>query len=189
MNRRTSLKYLFVASLLGAASATVYKLTGLGTDLTLTQSKKDIIAELAELIIPKTDTPGAKDAKVDLFIIDMILTGSDRKTQYNFINGLDELDNYALNYYQHKFLSCDTAAKLNIMKYFEKSAGYSSVLFTKISNRLFGKSFFTILKELTVEGYCTSQAGAVQGLDYDYIPGAYIACLPLKPNQKSWATK
>jgi hypothetical protein len=61
-------------------------------------------------------------------------------------------------------------------------------MLNKINKKLFGESFFFKLKELTIEGYCLSQPGATIGLAYDYIPGKYEGCTPLKPNQKSWAT-
>ncbi|HLX67414.1 MAG TPA: gluconate 2-dehydrogenase subunit 3 family protein, partial [Puia sp.] len=52
-----------------------------------------------------------------------------------------------------------------------------------------GRSFFTTLKKYTVEGYCTSQAGATRGLSYLYVPGSFHSCIPLQPGQRSWATR
>ncbi|MGY0037942.1 gluconate 2-dehydrogenase subunit 3 family protein [Pedobacter sp. NJ-S-72] len=55
--------------------------------------------------------------------------------------------------------------------------------------KFLGIPFFIILKQLTVEGYCTSQTGATKGLAYDYIPRTFASCIPLTKNQRSWATK
>ncbi|KEQ28841.1 gluconate 2-dehydrogenase subunit 3 family protein [Pedobacter antarcticus] len=190
MNRRTSLKYLLGAGLSGSAIVAVYKFTGWESpDIEYLAGKQPTIAELAEMIIPRTDTPGAKDARVDQFIIRMITEGSDKKTQRNFIKGLKQLEQYALNYYENEFINCSYKSRYQILSYYEKSSGYSSAILNKISNRLLGKPFFIKLKELTVEGYCTSEVGAMQGLAFDYVPGDYLACTPLQLNQKSWATK
>lgn len=190
MNRRTSLKYLFGAGLAGSAIGAIYKFSVWETpDMEYLSGKQATVAELAELIIPRTDTPGAKDAGVDEFIIRMITEGSDKKTQRNFIEGLKGLEQYALNYYEYEFLNCNYKTRCQILRYYETSSGFSSTILNKINNKIFGKPFFTKLKELTVEGYCTSEIGAMQGLAFDYVPGAYFACTPLQINQKSWATK
>ncbi|MGM9511714.1 gluconate 2-dehydrogenase subunit 3 family protein [Larkinella sp. GY13] len=49
------------------------------------------------------------------------------------------------------------------------------------------KSFFTILRELTIVGYFTSETGASQALDYVAIPGRFVGDIPLKPGQRAWA--
>ncbi|RZK63583.1 MAG: gluconate 2-dehydrogenase subunit 3 family protein, partial [Pedobacter sp.] len=51
-------------------------------------TKKVLIAELAETIIPKTDTPGANDANVHLFILHAITNCTNPRNQRNFLNGL-----------------------------------------------------------------------------------------------------
>jgi len=158
-------------------------------NLSLLHKKKSLIAEVAEAIIPRTDTPGAKDVGVEEFIINMIKFCSDRKTQNNFITGLLDLENYTINEYGSSFLSCDSSGRSAILTYFESKAYYQINIFNKVRNRLMGKPFIIKFKELTVEGYCTSELGATRGLAYDYIPVAYDACIPLEPNQRSWATK
>lgn len=47
--------------------------------------------------------------------------------------------------------------------------------------------FFNLLKELTLFGYFTSEAGSTKALDYVPIPGRYDACIDLKPDQKAYA--
>lgn len=158
-------------------------------NLSLLRQKKSLIAEIAELIIPRTDTPGAKDAKVEDFIIDMIEFCSDQKTQNNFISGLQELETRSVSEYDKPFISCNPSEKLAVLVYFEKNSLYQVNILNKIRNKLIGKPFIIKFKELTVEGYCTSYQGATKGLAYDYIPVTYEACIPLQPNQHSWATK
>ncbi len=178
-------------SLIGISSIPVFKWIGLNqkVDLKALMSHKNLIAELAETIIPKTDIPGAKDARVHEFIINVMLNCVGNKEQNKFLNGLRDLEDYTLDTYGKSFFECDSKERNNILEYFEHKDSYSYPLLNKITNKFLGQPFFTKLKNLTVEGYCLSQVGATQGLVYDYVPVNYEACIPLKPNQRSWATK
>ena len=158
-------------------------------DLALLHRKKMLIAEIAELIIPKTDTPGAKDAKVEDFIIGIIEFCSDRKTQNNFISGLQSLESLSEDKYGKSFLNCPTSERLALLTSLENNAFYQVNILNKIRNKLIGKPFIIRFKELAAEGYCTSYAGATKGLSYDYLPITYEACINLESNQRSWATK
>lgn len=191
MNRRTSLKGLFLFASVGISSFSLYKwFSGQKIpDLSLIHEKKELIAELAELIIPRTDTPGAKDAKVEVFIINIVKFCSDTRTQNNFVNGINDLENYVQERYGKHFLNCSKIEQMATLSHFEKKSVYDYTILNKINNRFLGTPFFSELKSMTVEGYCTSMIGATQGLAYDYIPGNHVGCIPLTKNQKSWATK
>ncbi|MBB6498101.1 gluconate 2-dehydrogenase subunit 3 family protein [Pedobacter cryoconitis] len=191
MDRRTTIKGLIVFVSLGISSFSFYKWTAFNAvaDIRELPQKRALLAELAEVIIPRTDTPGAKDAKVEEFIIKMIASCTDPKTQHNFLNGLSDLETYTLKHYNQEFKSCSASEKIAILTYFEEKSLYKVNLLNKINYKIFGLPFFVKLKLLTVEGYCTSQIGATQGLAYDYIPHTFSACIPLTKNQKSWATK
>ncbi|WP_165503583.1 gluconate 2-dehydrogenase subunit 3 family protein [Pedobacter hiemivivus] len=191
MNRRTSIKSILGLSFIGASSFSVYKWINchhtIDPDSFL--SRKELIAELAETIIPSTDTPGAKEAKVENYIINILLNCTASVEQNLFLNGLTELESYTERQFQRTFFNCSVNDRNKILEYFEQRGVYKYTLFNKVSNRLLGKSFFSQLKSLTIDGYCLSQLGATRGLAYDYIPGNYAACISLTPNQKSWATK
>ena len=47
--------------------------------------------------------------------------------------------------------------------------------------------FFTMLKDLTLTGYFTSEIGCTQALEYVAVPGRYDGCITIKPGQKAWA--
>lgn len=150
-------------------------------------SYKELIAELAETIIPTTDTPGAKEAKVENFIIKMILENEDFRTQNSFLLGLRNLQSYSKKRYGKIFQNCSLDDKISILNHYENKTFKNQVL-KKIEMRVLGVPFFYKLKSLTVVGFCTSEVGATQALAYDYIPVHYQACIPLLKGQKSWAT-
>jgi hypothetical protein len=147
-----------------------------------------LISELVDEIIPPTETPGAKEAKVQDYIIDFMESCSSKKDYDNFLNGLIDLQANCFNTYGHSFENCLVDQKKEVLDDLDNSLKYSSLL-SKIRDRLFGRSFFNILKTLTIEGYCTSSIGATELLAYQPIPGRYIAITKLGINQKAWATR
>lgn len=191
MDRRKAIRIL----LLGSASIT--SVTGIKylyhqyskPDISFLSSKMDLLAELAETIIPTTDTPGAKSAGVNKYILKMIKDCTEPSSQTNFINGIKEIEEYCLDNYRKSFINCSTSQKQESLAFFEKSGSLFNGIAGKIEKKLLGKSFFSILKEYTVIGYCTSRPGATEALNYDYIPGQYLSSYPVKTNQKSWATR
>jgi hypothetical protein len=158
-------------------------------DLDYLSQKKELLADLAETIIPATDSPGAREAGVQDYIIIMLRDCTDVKTQNKFIDGLKELEHYCLSQYKRRFQDCSAEEKNSVLDYFEKKSRAYTGIVGKVQNYLLGRNFFATLKQYTSEGYCTSELGATKGLAYIAVPGSYNGCIPLKANQKSWATK
>ncbi|MBB5436375.1 hypothetical protein HDC92_000039 [Pedobacter sp. AK017] len=190
MNRRTSIGIIgFGFATVSAISIFKFFRPPRPADLEMLGTNKSLIAELAETIIPRTDTPGSKDAKVEEFIISFITECTGEQNQNLFMNGLLDLKDYTLDTYKSSFESCTQDQKIKILGHFEQQAESRFEIVNKIRNKFLGRPFFVQLKELTVIGYCTSYLGATEGLAYDYIPSSYQPCIKLLPNQKSWATK
>lgn len=147
-----------------------------------------LIDELTEAIIPAGDTPGAKEAKVGVFVTLMIKDCTGRRAQNNFIEGLDDLVFYCVNRYGRSFGLCDSEEKEAVLLHFERKATFNNRYISKAREYLLGQSFFTTLKKYTVLGYCTSNPGATKALRYDHIPGQYQGCIALN-NKPAWATQ
>jgi len=190
MNRRKAVITISFASAGAVALVGGYKWFDIAKapDLTYLQNHRALVSALAETIIPTTDTPGAKDADVGDFIIMMVRDCTDRKNQNKFINGLKNLQDYSQSQFNHPFETCATNQQESILTHFEKKASSSGGIIEKIQNRYLGKSFFTILKEYTVEGYCTSEPGATRALALVAVPGSFRGCIPKLPGQRAWAT-
>jgi hypothetical protein len=194
MNRRNYLKSLLALTSLGIGSFSIFKWLGsteLQSPITFHDWSKKvlILTELAETIIPKTDTPGAKEAGVGKYIISVMSNCYDQQQQKKFLSGLSDLEDYAESEYGMTFIESDSSTRQAIVAHFSSSLIESSTLMLKIKNKFLGKSFFFTLRELTVEGYCMSYLGSTQGLSYDPVPGVYQPCIPLSSHPKSWATK
>lgn len=191
MNRR---KAIYSLMLLGAGTVATYAgykfyQVNKKPNLMFLDEHVDLIAALTENIIPRTDTPGAIDTGSPAILIAMIKNNADRKTQNNFIDGLKELLHYTTSKYDQPFATLPFATQQQIVQvFYEKGKNYTGKT-GKAKNKILGKSFFEILKQYTSIAYCTSKEGASIGLAYDYIPGKFEGCVPLRAGQKSWATK
>lgn len=135
-----------------------------------------IVAEIADTIIPATDTPGAKEAGVGPFIVMMIHDCYPKDIQISFIDGINEVEKRAASEFNKSFIDMHPAEREILLKEFEEEEDEGK------------KKFFQLVRELTFLGYFTSEIGATQALNYVQIPGEYDGCRPLKTGQKAWAT-
>jgi gluconate 2-dehydrogenase gamma chain len=136
------------------------------------------VATLADIIIPTTDTPGARAAGVHHYI-DALLAGYFAKTHREaFMRGLAEVDQRAQQRGFDHFVAADPKTQLAIA--------------TAMDAEAYGDdeqqaAFFREFKELTLVGYYTSKIGATQELAYQPIPGTYKGCVSYKSLGRAWA--
>ncbi len=191
MNRR---KFIVTLSIIGGGSLASYygfkyaksKAT---PNLAFLDLNKELIADLCNVIIPKTDSPGAKEAMTEDYVIYSIKHSKDVALANNFINGIKDLKTYTKNKYNKPFIQLSKKDQIATVQHFQEIGKNYKGSIGKVRNKIFGKSFFSILKEKATIGYCTSMLGAKQGLAYEYVPTRFIGCTNLLVGQKSWATK
>lgn len=160
--------------------------------LVFTENQRQIIAEVAELIIPRTATPGAKDAGVPAFIELMLKDCYRRPEHLSFLEGLMGLESRG-------FLIKNETQKTEILHNVEKTSKEQLKIYqvqqTKIGDnedqetiksQMKGLPFWRLIKELTLLGYFTSEVGIKASFDYAPIPGR-LELIKLKPGQKSFA--
>lgn len=188
MNRRTAILSILGSVLILFTGSAFIKFWRLHRrpQLDYLFTKKKLLAELAETIIPRTDTPGAKDVQVEDFIMRMVKDCTEVKSQNRFISGFKDFEQYTWNTYQKDYMSCVESERIAILTYLENKEKTNS-LWRKIRYKLLGDNFIHMLKYYTVVGYCTSEVGATIGMAYDDIPGSFEACIPLTSQQKCWA--
>ena len=133
-----------------------------------------IIAEVAEIIIPKTDTPGAKDAGVPAFIDLMLKDCYAQADQERFTKGIAELDAAAQKAYGDGFLGCSPDQQKELVTNAHKEA----IAAVKSAEPPKERPFILMAKELTMLGFFTSEPGATQVLSYTAVPGSYQGCVP-----------
>lgn len=189
MNRREAIKRTTI--LLGgvlSASAISGVMSGCKADPEIDWSPQYFSAEegnlvqaIAERIIPQTDTPGAIAAGVPVFIDKMMAEfyqGAEKKA---FKEGLEKVESDAKDTYGKSFVDLAPEQQDALLQKYDEAA------YAEDRNRE-KKPFFRTMKELTVLGFCTSEAGATEVLKYDPVPGDYKGCIPYAEVGAAWAT-
>jgi hypothetical protein len=150
-----------------------------------TEDQARIVMEVAEIIIPKTDTPGAKDTGVPGFIDLMLKDCYKKEDQDRFIAGLTSFDEEAKKAYGDSFIYCKPEQQVELV-----TKVHAAALAEAKENKEPKRPFILMAKELTLLGFFTSEPGATQVLQYIAVPGSYKGCIPLAEagNGKTWAT-
>jgi len=139
----------------------------------LSVAQGQLLAEMVDTVIPETDTPGAKAARVHVFI-DLLLKHCRSATEQDaFLKGLAAVDTRCRGFHTVGFIEASPVSREELLRRLDAD----------------GDPFVRTLKQLAALGYCTSQVGATQALAYVAVPGEYEACVDLKAGQKSWATR
>lgn len=124
-----------------------------------------LLGEITETILPTTDTPGAKEAGVHLFIDDAArhFTEEELGLLKTVLDGIKEAN----------FLSLSAEEKEAHLLTLDSGSGDENV--------------YNLLRGITCQGYFTSEVGATQALAYDPIPGEWKPCIDVSEVGKAWA--
>jgi gluconate 2-dehydrogenase gamma chain len=139
------------------------------------------VSQVAGIIIPKTDTPGAREAGVPGFIDSMVKDVYSQTERDQFMKGMQDFMSAAEKEKHDPFIEWDEK---------EQTAFVKKVHDEAIQADAKDKPFILAMKELTVAGFFTSEIGATKVLQYEAVPGSYKGCLPIKEvgTGKTWAT-
>jgi len=101
LNRRQALKRLAIitagVSLIPSCMQDKNKASILLKNLQVGGDQEQLLAELAETIIPATDTPGAKDISAHLFVLKMMDDCYTKEDQQKFMRGLEQFEKETKN--------------------------------------------------------------------------------------------
>jgi hypothetical protein len=144
-----------------------------------------LVSELAEIILPKTDTPGAKEVGVPNFIDKMLKECYKQEDQDRFLAGLTAFDEDAKKTFGDSFIYCKPEDQVTLTK-----TALGAAIDEKKEKPDAKRPFILMAKELTMLGYFTSEPGATKVLQYEAVPGKFNGCIPLSEagNGKTWAT-
>lgn len=148
-----------------------------------------LLDTLTETILPRTDTPGASDAKVAEFIIDIVSHTFTITEQNEFYTGLNEFNQLSHTRYGKTYATLpQTQQNAYTSEFNAKYLAHRNQPLNLADNERKAVMFIGTVKNLTLLGFYTSQIGATQVLQYNPIPGAFKGCVPLKEIGKAWAT-
>jgi hypothetical protein len=140
-----------------------------------------LLAEIAETIIPRTSTPGASDAEVAPFIAMMVEDCYSNADQAAFHEGLVAFNHDCSSTYKTQFASLSPELKTEFLTDLDIQA--------RDYQRAEGGSahYFTMIKQLTLLGFFTSEIAQKEVLRLVPIPGSFDGCYPLQKGEAAWA--
>jgi Gluconate 2-dehydrogenase subunit 3 len=182
MDRKEAVQYISIllgGTLVGANSF----LAGCKTKGNSVFTQEDIayLNELADTVLPPTDTPGAKEANVGEFISRMITDCYDEKEQEIFMDGMAAINEISTNRFGNSFMKINPTQRHELLVQLDKEQ--KKYMTDKKEKE--PVHYFRMLKELTLLGYFTSKPGCTQAKRYMPVPGKYIGCVPYKKGDKA----
>lgn len=161
MNRRTAIKQLFIVA--GGLTILSSCLNDGGASIVLNKLKisaadEQFLGDLADILIPKTDTPGGKDLNLHLFVMKMVDDCESPENQQKFVGGFNKLRKQ-LN------LTDSEATKTTL---------------SNLKDQTEEKAFFDIFKSRAIQGYMNSEYVMKNKVVYKLIPGPYNGAVNVK---------
>ncbi|TDW96098.1 gluconate 2-dehydrogenase subunit 3-like protein [Dinghuibacter silviterrae] len=154
-----------------------------------------LLDEIGETILPVTpDSPGAKDARIGDFMKLIVTDCYSPRDQKVFLNGLQALKDKG-------FMNMTAAQKHDLLVGLDKEAkDYDKANDDKAPKTHpdptawvdpdagAAKHYFTMMKQLTIWGFFSSEPGATKACRYVPVPGRFDGDVPYKKGDKGWAT-
>jgi len=197
MQRRDALKFLAAGAVAPALAPELFAFfqeahPASGYALrTLNPHQNATVVLMSEIIIPETDTPGAKGARVNEFI-DVILTEwATEEDRNKFLNGLADVDKQSNELFSKNFIDASPAQQLALLRALDEAVGLLAGRPARHGNTVpewdtqLRGNFFTVFKGITLHGYYTSEVGFTRELGLQIIPGAQHGCVPLALEKKA----
>ncbi len=158
--------------------------------------------EVADTILPTTSSPGAKAANVGHFMAVMVQDCYTPEDQKVFLEGIGKLDDAANKKFSNKFMSLTAPQRTELLIDLDKEQKEYATKKNKDAEAdaakhkgekdykapVVSNHYFTMMKQLTLLGYFTSEIGATKALRYIAVPGHYDGNVPYKKGDKAWAT-
>ena len=152
---------------------------------TLNSHQNATVVAMTDLIVPSTDTPGAKGALVNEFI-DLILTEwATEEERANFLGGLAGVDKQSNDLFGKGFIDASPAQQTALLRSMDDAAMAEHAraprapeMVRERDTQLQG-NFWVVFKGITLHGYYTSEIGFTQELKLQIIPGAQHGCTPV----------
>lgn len=174
---------------------------------TLQFSDNDLafLNEVGDTILPATQTPGAKDANVSAVMQTIVRDCYSKDEQDVFLKGITSLQEACQQMHGHGFMKAAPEERSELLlalekeskEYQAKKGAFDYEQNQKAKEALdngipgFRKEempahYYTMMKQLTLLGYFTSEPGCKQAQRFNPIPGRYEGCIPYAAGDKAY---
>lgn len=152
------------------------------TPRTLNPHQEATVKAMAEMILPRTDTPGATDVGATGFIDLMLTEWYDDSDRERFLDGLADVDRRSQSLFGKDFVDCPAVEQAETLTALGEKMAEDGELAPDRGRPLrgaplrIGESFYSMVRRLTLTAYYTSEAGATAELNFEVIPDHFDAC-------------
>lgn len=147
------------------------------------QKTVDLLNEIGETILPKTSTPGAKEAQVGLFMDIMVKDCYTKEHQVIFQDGIKSLEAEMKSQVGKSFMDSNPQERTKLL--IKLDAEQKAYIEAKKPED--PPHYFRMMKELTLLGFFTSEIGSTKALRYIETPGSFDGDVPYKKGDRAWA--
>ena len=146
--------------------------------LLFNEQQMQVLAQVCQVILPKTDSPGGADLDCHGFIDHQLKAVFGRKEQVAAIALIDEIERLSIEHFASSFSQLSAEEQTSLLVDFELGKWTNSQQVRE----------FKQLKQLTVFGYFTTKVGATQVLNYQPIPGGFKGSIPCTEETKNYGS-
>lgn len=153
-----------------------------------TEEEALTIATLVDMILPRTDTPGALDVKVDVFIDKVVAQTYDKEGQAHMRSEIAGFNAECKQEHGDVFSNLDEAKRTEILNIVEKTSGkFNPGIWGKTIGNQEPVGFYRSLKATAIWAYMTSEEVGENVLSYLPVPGVYESCIPVSDVGNKWS--
>ncbi len=170
-----------VATIMSGCQSPASEGNGEWSPQTLSKEEVELMAEVADTILPATDTPGAKELLVHQAIDSGLTDNFTKEGQKEFKDGLAKIDAACKKANNKSFIEASPEERLAVLSVFDKAA-YGE-------NKTESAAFFRSIKSMTIGCFFVTEVAQTQVLQHIATPTKFIGCVPLVEagNGKTWA--
>jgi hypothetical protein len=192
MNRREALQLLATGAALHLAPAKMFASLREARAVIAAQAASDprtlnahqaaTVKTLVEMILPRTETPGAADVGASDFIDLMLTEWYEAPERQRFLSGLSDVDTRSQLLFGKDFVACAPPQQGAILTALgeqltdEAQRRRGEIVVNQGLTAAESEGFYPMLRRLTLTAYYTSEEGATQELHFQVIPGRYDGC-------------
>jgi hypothetical protein len=177
------------------AAAAIEATSGPAVPGDFTTAQIALLDEIAETILPATQTPGAKAAKTGAFMALMVTDSYGPDEQKIFREGMGKVEQAMQRANSVSFMDATPQQRLAVLATLDleqkrvmdaRGAAVRQAAHHDATPE--PAHYFRMMKELALLGYFTSEIGCTQALRYVESPGRFDPCIPYTAGEPAWAS-
>ena len=143
----------------------------------LSVDDQSLIEDIADTLLPTTpNSPGAKAAGAGAAINLLLTDCYEPEDQKRVVNGLTQFRETCDKRCGSGFASLPQKEREKFLRDIDAEAQKAGA-----------KHYFSLVRELSLQAYFSSEIGMTKALRYVMTPGKWVGCVPLQSGQPAWA--